>query len=444
MARPIVAIVGRPNVGKSSLFNLISKKQIAVIHDQPGVTRDRLYADVNWMDECFTIADTGGLEMAPEDRLIDSVKLQVEVALNEAAIILFVVDAMTGMMPQDLEIANALRQSEKSVFVVVNKVDNERLRTGSGELYALGFDNLFFISCTHNEGLSSILDEVVFALPKVEVEADDSASSKAIKIAIVGRPNVGKSSLINRILGEERMIVDERPGTTHDAVNISFMHNHIPFELIDTAGMRRKTAIDDKLEQSTVQRAIRSIRQSDISWLVVDADREIARQDKTIASYIARQGKACILAINKWDLIQKDNSTYNEFVESIYAQLSQLSYVPLLFVSAITGRRVTNLLDLSLDIHSEYCTEVPTHELNDLLMRLKNEHEPPRSGKIRPTLKYITQIKTRPPTFLIFARHPNKIPDHYEAYLINGIRKTFGFNGTPLRIYYRSTNAKSG
>jgi GTP-binding protein len=278
MAQPIVAIVGRPNVGKSSLFNLLAKKQIAVIHDQPGVTRDRLYADVNWMEESFTLADTGGLELAPEDRLIDSVKLQVEVALNEAAIILFVVDAMTGMMPQDLEIANALRQTEKSIFVVANKVDNERLRTGAGEFYALGLGNLVFISCTQNEGLSFLLDEVVFALP--EAEADTSAPSKAIKIAIVGRPNVGKSSLINRILGEERMIVDERPGTTHDAVNISFLHNHVPFELIDTAGMRRKSAIDDQLEQSTVQRAIRSIRQSDISWLVADADREIARQEK--------------------------------------------------------------------------------------------------------------------------------------------------------------------
>ena len=442
MPKPTVAIVGRPNVGKSSLFNRIAKKHIAVIHDQPGVTRDRLYADVNWMEERFTVADTGGLELAPEDRLIDSVKLQVEVALNEAAMVLFVVDAMTGMMPQDLEIANALRQTEKAIFVVVNKVDNERLRSGAGEFYQLGLGNLFFVSCTQNDGIYRLLDEVVSTLPKAEM--DSPVSSNAIKVAIVGRPNVGKSSLINRILGENRMIVDERPGTTHDAVNISFVHNHVPFELIDTAGMRRKTAIDDELERSTVQRAIRSIRQSDISWLVVDANRKIARQDKTIASYIARQGKACILVVNKWDLIQKDNSTYNEFVESIYSQLSQLSYVPLLFVSAITGLRVTNLLNLSLDIHYEYCTEVPTHELNDLLMRLKNEHQPPRSGKIRPALKYITQIKTQPPTFLIFARHPNKIPDHYEAYLINGIRKTFGFNGTPLRIQYRSANAKDG
>lgn len=442
MPKPIVAIVGRPNVGKSSLFNRIAKKQIAVIHDQPGVTRDRLYADVDWMDESFTIADTGGLELTPEDQLTDRVKLQVEVALDEAAVILFVVDAMTGMMPQDVEIANAIRQTEKPIFLVVNKVDNERLRTGAGEFYEFGLDILVFVSCTQNIGLSLLLDKVVLALP--EAETDTTVSSQAIKVAIVGRPNVGKSSLINKLLGEERMIVDERPGTTHDAVNINFVHNHIQFELIDTAGMRRKSAINDSLEHSTVQRAIRSIRQSDISWLVVDANREIARQDKTIASYIARQGKACILVINKWDLIEKDNSTHNEFVESIYAQLSQLSYVPLLFVSAITGRRVANLLDLSLDIHYEYCAEVPTHELNDLLKRLKNEHQPPRSGKIRPALKYITQIRTQPPTFLIFARHHNKIPDHYEAYLINGIRKTFGFNGTPLRIHYRSANAKDG
>ncbi len=442
MPKPIVAIVGRPNVGKSSLFNRIAKKHIAVIHDRPGVTRDRLYADVDWMDKCFTIADTGGMELAPEDSLIDRVKVQVEAAINEAEIVLFVVDAMTGMMPQDMDIANALRQMEKPIFVVVNKVDNERLRANAVEFYELGFDNHFFVSCTQNDGLSHLLDRVIFALPKTDVDA--TVASKAIKVAIVGRPNVGKSSLINRILGEERMIVDERPGTTHDAVNISFVHNHVAFELIDTAGMRRKSTIGDDLEQSTVQRAIRSIRQSDISWLVVDASRKIARQDKTIASYIARQGKACILVINKWDLIEKDNSTHNEFVESIYSQLSQLSYVPLLFVSAITGQRVTNLLNLSLDINYEYCTEVPTHELNDLLMRLKNEHQPPRAGKIRPALKYITQIKTRPPTFLIFARHSNKIPDHYEAYLINGIRKAFGFNGTPLRISYRSSNAKDG
>ena len=238
------------------------------------------------------------------------------------------------------------------------------------------------------------------------------------------------------------MIVDEKPGTTRDAVNIRFVHDHIPFELIDTAGMRKRSAIDGKLEQLTVQRAVRSIRQSDIAWLVLDASQEISQQDQTIASYIAKQGVASILVINKWDVIEKDNSTYNQFVESVGDEFPQLSYVPLLFVSALTGQRVKKLLDLSLVIHREYCTRVPTPALNNLLVKLTNAHEPPRSGSVRPALKYITQIKIQPPTFLIFARHADKIQSHYEAYLMHGIREAFGFSGTPLRIYYRDADAK--
>ena len=310
MAQPIVAIVGRPNVGKSSLFNLIAKERIAVVHDQPGVTRDRIYADVEWADGHFTVVDTGGLDLDPEDPLIDSVQWQVEVALEEATVILFVVDAQTGIMPQDLLIADMLRKTDKEIFVVVNKADNARLETEGTEFYQLALGEPFFTSCAQNMGINILLDEVVFAMPEAETEKSD-AVTEPIKIAIVGRPNAGKSSLINAILGEDRMIVDDRPGTTRDAVNISFTHDAVPFELIDTAGMRRKSAINTQLEQSTVQRAIRSIRKSDISWLVVDATREIAHQDKTIGSYIARQGKPCILAVNKWDLIAKDNSTFN-------------------------------------------------------------------------------------------------------------------------------------
>ena len=443
MAQPIVAIVGRPNVGKSSLFNLIAKERIAVVHDQPGVTRDRIYADVKWGDGHFTVVDTGGLDLDPEDRLINSVQWQVEVALNEATVILFVVDAQTGIMPQDLLISNMLRKTDKQIFVVVNKADNARLETEGTEFYQLALGEPFFISCAQNMGINILLDEVVFAMPEAETERPDPVT-EAIKIAIVGRPNAGKSSLINAILGEDRMIVDQRPGTTRDAVNTSFTHNAVPFELIDTAGMRRKSTINSQLEQWTVQRAIRSIRKSDISWLVVDATREIAHQDKTIASYIARQGKACILAVNKWDLIAKDNSTFNQFVDSIRRQMPQLFYVPLLFVSALTELRVMNLLGLTLTIHREYSTSVSTHELNSLLAHLKNAHQPPRSGNVRPSLKYMTQIKTQPPTFLLFARHADKIQPHYEAYLMNGIREAFGFSGTPLRIYYRSADAKSG
>ena len=440
MTRPIVAIVGRPNVGKSSLFNYITRKQIAVVHDQPGVTRDRIYADVEWEDCYFTVVDTGGLDIDPEDDLIDMVQLQVEAALNEASIILFVVDVRTGIMPQDLAVASKLRRTNKPIFLVANKVDSERFVSAVAEFYQLGLGEPFFVSCVQSTGIGELLDEVVFSMPEVETEVPESPQS--IRIAIVGRPNAGKSSIINTILGEERMVVNERPGTTRDAVNISFIYNHVPFELTDTAGMRRKSAIDNELEQATVQRAIRSIRQSDISWLIIDATREVSRQDKAIADYIARQGKACIIPVNKWDLIEKDNSTHPEFVKYIRGQLPQLTYVPLIFVSALTGQRVTNLFDMSLAIHREYSTRVSTHELNNLFIELKTAHQPPRSGNLRPSLKYITQIKIQPPTFLVFARHAKKISASYEAYLINGIRHAFGFHGTPIRVYYRSTDAK--
>jgi GTP-binding protein len=450
MTRPIVAIVGRPNVGKSSLFNRITKNasshlatrkgQIAVVHDQPGVTRDRLYADVDWENCHFTIVDTGGLDLNPEDSLIDMVQLQVEAALDEAKVIVFVVDVRTGILPQDLVIAKKLRKTNKPVVVAVNKVDSERFINDAPEFYELGLGEPFFISCAHNQGIGELLDEVVFAMPEAEAEPPESPSG--MKIAIVGRPNAGKSSLVNTILGEERMVVDDRPGTTRDAVNIRFTYDNVPYELIDTAGMRRKSAINSELEEVTVQQAIRTIRRSDIAWLLLDASREVARQDKAIADYIARQGKACILAINKWDLIEKDNSTHNQFVKDIQHQLPQLTYVPLIFISALTGQRVQQLFDLSLNIHREYSTRVPTHELNNLFMQLKNAHQPPRSGNVRPSLKYITQIKTQPPTFLIFARHANKIRSSYESYLINGIREAFGFHGTPIRMYYRSTDTK--
>ena len=296
---PIVAIVGRPNVGKSSLFNCITKKRIAVVHDRPGVTRDRNYADVDWNDNHFTIVDTGGLDLDPNDPLIDMVQIQVEAALDEASVILLVVDSQTGIMPQDLVVAGRLRETDKPIFVVANKSDNERLRSEGTEFYELGLGDPSFISCAHNQGIGDLLDKVVFNLLSPGTEA--SASPQPTRIAIVGRPNVGKSSIINSILGEDRMIVDNRPGTTRDSVNTRFVYDNITFELSDTAGMRRKTVIEDKLEEITVQRAIRSIRRSDIAWLIIDATREVARQDKVIASFIARQGVASILGINKWD-----------------------------------------------------------------------------------------------------------------------------------------------
>ena len=456
---PIVAIVGRPNVGKSSLFNRITAsapvktdtehasdgnrerekkraREVAVVHDTPGVTRDRNYADVEWADRAFTIVDTGGLDIDPDDRLIDNVQLQVDAALAEAALILFVVDARNGIMPHDRTLADQLRSADKPIFLVVNKVDSEQFRNEAAEFYALGLADPTFTSCVKNDGIHELLDRVMDVLPKtVEVKPQ---AGPAMKIAIVGRPNVGKSSLINALLGEERMIVDDRPGTTRDAVNIRIVHDNVAFELVDTAGMRRKSAINDELESATVQRAIHSIRQSDIAVLVLDVAREIAQQDKTIANFIARHGKASVLAMNKWDLInKKDNATHGAFMETIAAQLPQLGYVPRVFVSAVTGQRVTKILETALEVHREYCTRIPTPALNELLVELRNASPPPRVKGSRPALKYITQIETKPPTFLIFGRNVHRVRPPYEAYLVNNIRKEFGFYGTPIRIYYR-------
>ena len=470
--RPIVAIVGRPNVGKSSLFNRIaasafirtqqtnthfdnngdasaqgnsarrSKKsrasrKVAVVHDVPGVTRDRNYADVEWDDCPFTIVDTGGLDIDPDDRLIDNVQSQVDTALAEATLVLFVVDARTGIMPHDRIVADKLRTAGKPIFLVVNKVDSERFRNEAAEFYALGFSEPTWTSCVQNDGIQELLDRVVEVLPDTNETPDNAAT--AMKIAIVGRPNVGKSSLINNLLGEERMIVDDRPGTTRDAVNIRIVHDNIPFEMVDTAGMRRKSAIDDELESVTVQRAIHSIRQSDIAVLVLDVTQEIAQQDKTIAKFIERQGKASVLVLNKWDLIEKDNTTHPAFMDRIDAQLPQLDYVPRVFVSAVTGQRVTHILEIALEVYREYCTRIPTPELNQLLLELRNAHPPPRVKGVSPALKYITQIETKPPTFLIFGRNLHRIRPPYEAYLVNNIREEFGFNGTPIRIFYRQS-----
>ena len=466
---PIVAIVGRPNVGKSSLFNRITasapvrpkqirtdfegngdetsqsdrsrntkrSRKFAVVHDTPGVTRDRNYADVEWNSRAFTIVDTGGLDVDPNDRLIDNVQLQVDVALDEASLVLFVVDARTGIMPHDRIVADKLRTAGKSIFLVVNKVDSERFRNEAAEFYALGFSEPTWTSCAQNHGIQELLDRIVEVLPDAD-ETSDNASA-AMKIAIVGRPNVGKSSLINNLLGEERMIVDDRPGTTRDAVNFRIVHDNIPFEVVDTAGMRRKSAINDELESVTVQRAIHSIRQSDIAVLVLDVTQEIAQQDKTIANFIERQGKASVLVLNKWDLIEKDNTTYPAFMERMDVQLPQLHYVPRIFVSALTGQRVTQILEIALEVYREYCTRIPTPDLNQLLLELRNAHPPPRVKGVRPALKYITQIEAKPPTFLIFGRNLHRIRPPYEAYLTNSIRAEFGFNGTPIRIFYRQS-----
>ena len=441
---PIVAIVGRPNVGKSSLFNRITAdarasgehpKKFAVVNDTPGVTRDRNYANVKWIDTPFTIVDTGGMDVDPDDPLIDNVQLQVDEALSEATLILFVVDVRSGVMPHDLIVADKLRSSGKPLILVANKADSVNLEMDTAEFYSLGLSEPVLISCVQNIGISQLLDQIIERFPEGKDTSEDATAP--IKISIVGRPNVGKSSLLNSLLGEERMIVDNRPGTTRDAVNIRFEYQNIPFELVDTAGMRRKSSIKDELETATVRSAIQSIRQSDIAALILDVTQEVAQQDKTIASFIARNGKASVLVLNKWDLVDKDNTTHAAYMEQITAQVPQLDYVPRIFVSALTGQRVSKILDVSLEVYREYCTRISTPELNELLLELRTTHPPPRVRGTRPALKYITQVETRPPTFLIFGRNTHRIRPPYTAYLVNNLRSEFGFHGTPIRIFYR-------
>lgn len=312
MSKPIVAIVGRPNVGKSSIFNRILKRPIAVVYETPGVTRDRIYADVEWKDQSFTLVDTGGLLPSTDDRFIARVRSQVETAISEASVILFVVDAVDGPIGVDSEIADLLRRSDKPIILVVNKVDNLSREQAVPEFYEFGLGDPLSVSAIHNSGIDAILDEIVFRMPKSD---DEEIDDTALRIAIVGRPNVGKSSLVNAILGEERVIVDEKPGTTRDAVDIKFRRGAERFNFIDTAGMRRRARIKDELERYSISRAISSIKRSDIVWLIIDATLKVSKQDKRIAHYIVHQGRACILVVNKWDLIEKENFTYNKFID---------------------------------------------------------------------------------------------------------------------------------
>lgn len=438
MSKPVVALVGRPNVGKSTLFNRIIRRNLAVVHNQPGVTRDRIHADAEWNDRSFTIVDTGGLDMSPEDDLIASVKSQVNTALNEADAIILVVDVADGPTPWDLEVAERLRGSKKPVYLAANKADNNKRADDAVEFYGLALGDPFPVSAIHGIGLNELLDEVTFNLPETtEVEPGEIP----IQIAVVGRPNVGKSSLVNAVLGEERVIVDSKPGTTRDAINITFHRDASSFELVDTAGMRRRTKIFDDVERSSVGKAIQSIRRSDITWLVIDSTQNIEHQDKRISSFIAKEGRACIIIANKWDLVDKDHRTFDEFCAELRWQAPLLDYIPILSTSALTGLRTNRLLELTQIIFAEYSTRVTTHLLNKAFRTIVSEYTHPMVSNKRPNLKYITQVETCPPTFAVFTTYPERIRPDYERYLVNSLREEFGFQGSPIKVKFLSSRS---
>lgn len=435
MYKPLVAVVGRPNVGKSTLFNAIVKKRISIVEDIPGVTRDRIYFDAEWLGHEFTMIDTGGIEFVDSDnRIFTSMRYQAELAIQEADVILYVVDGKTGIQPQDQDIANILRSSGKPVILVVNKIDSVEQEMNIYEFYSLGLGDPMPVSAVNLMNLGDLLDAVLEHIQKVPVEED---AEGAIHIALIGRPNVGKSSLTNALLGEERVIVSDIPGTTRDSIDTHWKHDGSEFVLIDTAGMRRKGKIDLPVERYSVVRALRAVDRSDVAVLVLDATEGVTEQDKKIAGYAHESGKGSIIVVNKWDLVEKDSKTALKFTDDIRRELAFMQYSPILYASALTKQRVNRLADLVKYVSEQQNMRISTSVLNELLSDAQLINPPPsKSGR---TLKiyYMTQASVQPPTFVLFVNDPSLLHFSYVRFLENKLRETFGFEGTPIRLITR-------
>lgn len=429
--KPLVAIVGRPNVGKSTLFNRLVEEPRAIVEDLPGTTRDRLYADAKWGGVTFTLVDTGGLVLWSEDELTVQVRRQVELALAEAEAILFLVDATEGLTAGDEEIAELLRVSQKSLFLVVNKADNEARRLGAMEFYSLGLGEPYPISALHGTGTGDLLDALVASFPPRE----EVGEAEGVRVAIVGRPNVGKSSLLNALLGWERAIVSESPGTTRDAIDTKMTWDSQLVTLIDTAGVRRRGRVQRGVEQYSVLRALRAIERAHVVLLLLDAPEGVTAQDTHIAGYAREEARGIVLVVNKWDLMKGADQI--EYEKGVRQAFDFIPYAPLLFVSALTGRRVETVLETALRVYQERLRRVPTSALNGLLREAVASHSPPtkRGKKLR--FYYATQAEVDPPTFVFFVNDPQLVHFSYRRYLENRLREAFGFEGTPLRMHFR-------
>jgi len=432
---PIVAIVGRPNVGKSSLFNRLVRKRTAIVEELPGVTRDRIYADVEWQGKIFTLVDTGGLEFLNTTELLDEVRLQVERAIEQADLILFVVDGRRGITALDDEVAQALRRFNRKMLLVVNKIDNPEQLDDVYEFYNFGFGEPMAVSAEHGKGTGDLLDLVV---ETIDAPNRDEIATEAIKVAIVGKPNVGKSSLVNKLLGEDRVIVADMPGTTRDAIDIYWRHDDQGYILIDTAGMRRKAKVKENVEYYSVKRGLDAVDRSDVSILVVDAEELITEQDKKIAGYIHEAGKASIVLVNKWDLPEKETNTMQEYTESILEQLAFMSYVPVVFASAKTGQRLAKLPEKIKEVESNWRKRVPTGVLNRIISDAMAIHTPRAEKGRKLRVYYVTQTSAAPPTFVFFVNDSKLLHYSYERYLENIIRETFDFEGTPIRLVFKN------
>ena len=433
MPKPTVAIVGRPNVGKSTIFNRIVGERISIVEDVAGVTRDRIYSSGEWLNHDFNIIDTGGIDIGDEP-FLEQIRQQAEIAIDEADVIILMTSGREGLTSADEEVAKILYRSKKPVVVAVNKVDNFEMRDQIYDFYALGFGDPVPISGSHGMGLGDLLDEVVKNFPtRDESDYDDDV----IKFSLIGRPNVGKSSLVNAILGEDRVIVSNIAGTTRDAVDSPYKYNGDDYVIIDTAGMRKKGKVYESTEKYSVLRALRAIERSDVVLVVLDGEEGIIEQDKKIAGYAHQAGRAVVIVVNKWDAVEKDDKTMKKFEEKIRAEFQFLDYAPIVFLSAKTKRRIHTLLPMINMASENHARRVPTNVLNDVIMDAVAMNPTPTHNGKRLKIFYVTQAAVKPPTFIVFVNDPELMHFSYERFLENKIREAFGFEGTPIKIFSR-------
>lgn len=440
MSKPIVAIVGRPNVGKSTLFNALAGERIAIVQDFPGVTRDRIYADVTWLDKQFTMIDTGGIEPESNDVLLSYMRQQAEVAIQTADVIVFLVDVRQGLVDNDFKVADMLRRSTKPIVLVVNKVDNfDKLMPDVYEFYNLGIGDPHPVSASSKLGLGDMLDEVISHFNPADLREEEDERPR---IAIVGKPNVGKSSIINKLIGEERVIVSDIAGTTRDAIDTPVKYHGKEFVFIDTAGLRRKSKIKEELERFSIVRTVSAVERADIVVLVIDAKEGVTEQDAKIAGIAHERGKGIIIAVNKWDAIEKDDKTIYKHTNEIKGVLSFMSYAEMIFISAVTGQRLNKLFDLIEKVIQNQNLRIATGVLNEIMAEAVALQQPPSDKGKRLKLYYITQVSVKPPTFVIFVNDKELMHFSYTRYIENKIREAFGFSGTSLKFFIRERKEK--
>ena len=430
---PLVAIVGRPNVGKSTFFNRLTEERQAIVHDEPGVTRDRVYGHVIWGGITFSIVDTGGFVPNSADRFEAAIREQVHLAIEEADLILFVVDVTTGITQLDQEMASLLRKSERRVMVIANKADNNERRWAASDMYQLGFEDVYAVSAINGMGNGDMLDAVVEALPGFDEEDEDERT----RIAIIGRPNTGKSSITNTLLGQERSIVTEISGTTRDSIDSILKYHGEELILVDTAGLRKRARITENVEFYSILRTERAIETCDVAVLLLDAKEGLEAQDIKVLSQAEQMKKGLVVAINKWDLVEKETNTALEYETLIRERLKTLSYVPIITVSAVTKQRVHKLLDKVLEVVVERKKRVSTSELNEWLQWVTEKHNPPMYRNRRVKMNYVTQVRSAPPVFNFFTNYPKGVKEPYQRYLENKLRQSFGFEGVPVKLVFK-------